>query len=69
MSLWAEEISESNMVSKAWPRAGAFAERMWSDKTVNNADEAGPRLARFSCRLNFRGVGSSPISPGSCYHR
>lgn len=69
MSLWGEEINEHNIIFKAWPRSGAFAERMWSPTYVNDADEAGPRLTRLYCRLSFRGIKASPISPGSCYHR
>jgi hexosaminidase len=35
VSLWGEEINAFNVFQKAFPRASAFAERMWSAKTVN----------------------------------
>lgn len=35
VSLWGEEINENNIVAKAFPRASAFAERMWSAKSNN----------------------------------
>lgn len=69
VSLWAEEINENNIIFKAWPRSGAFAERMWSPEYVSDANEAAPRITRLYCRLTFRGVPASPVSPGSCYHR
>ncbi|EDQ89965.1 uncharacterized protein MONBRDRAFT_21466 [Monosiga brevicollis MX1] len=69
VSLWSEEIHAGNLMGKAWPRASAFAERMWSSQAVNDPYEAAPRLARMVCKLNAMGIAASPISPGSCYPR
>lgn len=66
-SLWGEEIDESNLEMKAWPRGAAFAERMWSAAEVRDEYEAAPRLARQFCRMRARGTRASPISPGSCF--
>lgn len=68
-SLWGEEINDNNLDEKAWPRAAAFGERMWSTRDLNPAAVlplVGPRLARFYCKLTARGIRASPISPGSC---
>jgi len=65
-SLWSEEIDANNLDQKAWPRGSAFAERMWSPRSVKNADEAAPRLARQFCRMQARGVRPAPIATGSC---
>ena len=66
-SLWGEEIDASNLQQRAWPRGCAFSERMWSARDVKIPGEAAPRLARMVCKLKARGIGASPISPGSCY--
>ena len=67
VSLWAEEINEHNLFMMAWPRTSAFAERMWSDATVQSIADAAPRLSRMICKMWARGTSSAPISPGSCY--
>eukprot|EP00049_Salpingoeca_infusionum_P022989 m.9815 g.9815 ORF g.9815 m.9815 type:complete len:552 (-) comp5496_c0_seq1:3325-4980(-) len=69
VSLWGEEINQNNLMEKAWPRAAAFAERMWSQRSVNDPYEAQYRLARFYCRMTARGLSASPFGPGSCYSR
>lgn len=68
VSLWGEEINEHNLIYKAWPRSAAFGERMWSPRSQTDPYEAAPRLTRHYCRMTFRGIPASPISPGSCYH-
>ena len=70
VSLWGEEIDASDIVQRAFPRAAAFAERMWSERQrASSVTEAAPRLARFACRLKARGVNAQAISPGSCFQR
>ena len=69
VSLWGEEINEYNIISKAWPRAAAFAERMWSLRNVTDVYQAAPRMARLVCKLNAIGVGASPIDPSNCMPR
>eukprot|EP00035_Acanthoeca_spectabilis_P006658 m.127555 g.127555 ORF g.127555 m.127555 type:complete len:566 (+) comp13601_c0_seq2:3097-4794(+) len=73
-SLWGEEIDSSNLMVKAWPRAAAFGERMWSSRAAagvskeSQVNEAGPRLARVVCKMKALGFAVSPIAPGSCSH-
>jgi hexosaminidase len=76
VSLWGEEINEDNLQQKAWPRASAFAERMWSSEDFTKgirrqtapalAKLVGPRLVRMYCKMRQRGIKASPLSPGSC---
>jgi len=44
-----------------WPRAGAVAERLWSDKdATKTSDEAAARYSEFRCHLNRRGIEAAP---------
>jgi hypothetical protein len=54
VSLWGEEISSANVFSKAFPRASAFAERMWSPKYVNKCGFGTSLSPIFSRMLMFR---------------
>lgn len=65
--LWAEFIDATNFMSRAWPRASAVGERLWSAGSVNNVTEATPRLHDFRCKLIKRGVNAEPPSgPSYC---
>ena len=75
--MWAETVDVSDLYNTVWPRAGAFAERYWSPREVNDVDAAHGRYMHFRCLLNKRGVPaapannergrSAPSGPGSCY--
>ena len=52
-----------------WPRLGAVAERLWSPRTVNDADAARARMLAFRCLLNHRGVAVRIYSCGCGYVR
>ncbi len=58
--LWAEFINGANLETMAWPRAAAFAERMWSRREVNSTQEAEVRFQANSCRLMTAGVRVEP---------
>lgn len=64
--LWGEHIDESNLQPRAFPRAMAVAERLWSAMEVNNVSLATPRLGKHRCRMLERGVAVTPLGPGYC---
>ena len=65
-SVWGEEADAQNLLQLLWPRASAVAERLWSDRSVNNATLAAPRLADHRCRHVARGIPAGPVVPGFC---
>mmetsp|Transcript_2155 Transcript_2155/g.3460 ORF Transcript_2155/g.3460 Transcript_2155/m.3460 type:complete len:178 (+) Transcript_2155:704-1237(+) len=64
--LWAEQVDESNVHSKLWPRAAAFAERMWSTRETEDLPDARRHLSLMVDRLRRRGVQAAPIHPKFC---
>ncbi|XP_032478999.1 beta-hexosaminidase subunit alpha isoform X1 [Phocoena sinus] len=64
--MWGEYVDSTNLVPRLWPRAGAVAERLWSNKMLTNLDFAYKRLAHFRCELLRRGVQAQPLSVGYC---
>ena len=75
--MWSETVDVSDLYNTVWPRAGAFAERYWSPREVNDAEASHDRMMHFRCLLNQRGVPAAPVNndkarsapsgPGSCY--
>ncbi|XP_059148535.1 beta-hexosaminidase subunit beta-like [Physella acuta] len=63
---WSEYIDEHSLLSVIWPRASAVAERLWSDVTVNDTDDATFRLDQHRCRMVRLGIPAQPILPGYC---
>ena len=59
--LWSEYFDNENLMSNAFPRASAVAERLWSNKDVRSLDEAGVRLQEHRCRM-LRSVLLRPCS-------
>ncbi|XP_022680619.1 beta-hexosaminidase 3 isoform X1 [Setaria italica] len=75
--MWGEQVDASDIQQTIWPRAAAAAERLWTpiEKIATNTSMVAPRLARFRCLLNQRGVAAAPLvgygrsapsDPGSC---
>ena len=67
LTMWTEFVDGSNFMSRTWPRGAAVAERLWSDRTVNNTGTALPRIREHACRMQSRGLRIEPINgPGFC---
>uniref|UniRef100_A0A8C5U8E1 Beta-hexosaminidase subunit alpha n=1 Tax=Malurus cyaneus samueli TaxID=2593467 RepID=A0A8C5U8E1_9PASS len=64
--MWGEYVDVTNLTPRLWPRAGAVAERLWSNETVGNVEDAYARLAEFRCTLLRRGVQAQPLFIGYC---
>jgi hexosaminidase len=54
--MWEEQTSSQSIDSRIWPRTAAIAERFWSPRNVNNADDMYRRLAVESLRLEALGL-------------
>ncbi|MGB2606057.1 MAG: family 20 glycosylhydrolase [Candidatus Sulfotelmatobacter sp.] len=54
--MWTEQTSPQDIDSRIWPRAAAIAERFWSPRDVDNADDMYRRLAVESLRLEDLGL-------------
>jgi len=63
---WGEEADETSIEVLIWPRAAAAAERLWSQKNVNDTESAMARLRYQRCRMSTRGIRSMPIRPDYC---
>ncbi|XP_055572192.1 beta-hexosaminidase subunit alpha isoform X2 [Falco biarmicus] len=64
--MWGEYVDVTNLAPRLWPRAGAVAERLWSNATVRDLQDAYVRLADFRCKLLGRGVQAQPLYVGYC---
>jgi hexosaminidase len=65
--MWGENVDETNIDSRIWPRAAAIAERLWSAPTVSDPYAARPRLINFRCNsLARRGIGAGPVMQDYC---
>ena len=81
--MWGETVDASDIESTLWPRLAAVAEQLWSPQSITMAttgvNSAYPRLKRFRCLLNRRGIRAAPTDngqgreapggPGSCLHQ
>lgn len=66
-SMWSEQVDPSVLDGRIWPRACAVAERLWSLKSLRDAQAASARLNRHRCRLKKKtGVQAGPIWSGYC---
>jgi hexosaminidase len=54
--MWAEYVTAETVDSRIWPRAAAFAERMWSQADVNDVADMYRRMDVVSQRLEWLGV-------------
>lgn len=54
--IWTEQTTAQDIDSRIWPRTAAIAERFWSPREVNNADDMYRRLEVESLRLEALGL-------------
>uniref|UniRef100_A0A182QIR3 beta-N-acetylhexosaminidase n=1 Tax=Anopheles farauti TaxID=69004 RepID=A0A182QIR3_9DIPT len=69
--LWTEQVDESILDSRLWPRASALAERLWTDPTEERFSESVPvevynRMSVFRNHLLELGLRAEPIFPKYC---
>lgn len=64
--LWGEYVDDTDSIQRGWPAAAAVAERLWSQGSVADVEEAAPRLWEHRCRLVARGIPAAPLGPGEC---
>lgn len=60
-ALWGEAVDGSNALQRAWPRASAVAERLWSPRATADLASAARRLHAHRCRMLRRGIRASPV--------
>jgi hexosaminidase len=65
--MWGEQVDDTDIDTRIWPRACATAERLWSDATLRDVDAAEERIEHQRCRMARRGVRAGPIRPSSEY--
>lgn len=71
VNLWSEQVDDTVVTGKAWPRAAAFGELMWSGNRDLHTGKM--RTSEFTQRLlNFREylvsnqIPSGPVVPKYC---
>lgn len=63
--MWTEYVDENNLDGRIWPRAGAAAERLWSDPNTS-AVESEQRFFMYRERLITRGIKPESVIPKWC---
>ena len=69
--LWTEQVDELNLDSRLWPRAAAFAERLWSDlETISYLvpEDVFVRFQLHRERMVDMGLRAEALSPMWCQH-
>ncbi|GAM24231.1 hypothetical protein SAMD00019534_074060, partial [Acytostelium subglobosum LB1] len=64
--MFAEQVNMFNWDGRVFPRSIAIAERLWSDQSVTDINDALNRFNIHSCRLATRSVASGPLQPSFC---
>ncbi|KAJ8962193.1 hypothetical protein NQ318_018160 [Aromia moschata] len=64
--LWTEQVEVDSLETRLWPRAAAFAERLWSDPEYFDSQDAHTRLDVHNRRLRKRGIQTAAMWPRWC---
>ncbi|KAJ8717380.1 hypothetical protein PYW08_005779 [Mythimna loreyi] len=67
-TVWSALLSEGNLIWRAWPRAAALAERLWTDRPEGATRPVHQRLDVHRSRLIARGIRPSPMWSMWCTH-
>ena len=67
-TVWSPLLSEGGLIARAWPRAAALAERLWTDRPEGATRPVHARLDVHRSRLVARGMQPSPIWSIWCTH-
>lgn len=68
VTIWAWTLNAAGLDARVWPRAAAFAERMWSDRPEGATRVVHARLDVHRSRLVARGIQAAPIWSMWCTH-
>ncbi|EDV91695.1 chitooligosaccharidolytic beta-N-acetylglucosaminidase [Drosophila grimshawi] len=63
--MWSEYVDQNSLEARIWPRAGAAAERLWSNPR-SSASLAQRRFYRYRERLIARGIHPDAVVPHWC---
>ncbi|XP_044020728.1 probable beta-hexosaminidase fdl isoform X2 [Aphidius gifuensis] len=69
VALWSEQIGKNSLGPRLWPRASAFAERLWSDLPTNSfvtEENIYTRLSSHMDLLKSRGIKTEAMWPQWC---
>lgn len=62
--MWSPHFDSASFLVEAFPRTAAVAERLWSEQSVTDVDDARVRLHAWRCRLLQRGLATGPVAGG-----
>ncbi|XP_049876897.1 probable beta-hexosaminidase fdl [Pectinophora gossypiella] len=68
VTVWSSTLSAGGLDARLWPRAAAFAERLWSDRPEGATRPVHVRLDVHRGRLVARGIRAAPIWSMWCSH-
>lgn|SRR3990167_2389986 len=66
VAIWGEMVDKTVLIGKAFPRASAAGERLWSSVDVVNTFTALPRILNHRQYLIQRGIPAGPLQPQWC---